>query len=46
VLGLPKPVTVMGLVVPVLTTAADVPVLHETVYSVMLDPPVDVGAVK
>ena len=36
----------MGLVVPVLTMAVDVPVLHEASYSVMLDPPVDVGAVK
>jgi hypothetical protein len=43
---LAKPVTVMGLVEPVLTMGVDVPVLHETVYSVMLDPPVDVGAVK
>ena len=38
--------TVMGLVVPVLKMAADVPDLHEAVYEVMLDPPVDVGAVK
>ena len=41
-----KPVTVMGLVVPVFTMAVLVPVLQETVYRVMLEPPVEVGAVN
>ena len=41
-----SPVTVTGLAVPVLVTAADVPVTHDAVYLLMVAPPLDAGAVK
>lgn len=38
--------TVIGLAVPVLVTAAEVPVTQDAVYLLMVAPPLDAGAVK
>ena len=38
--------TVTGLAVPVLVTAADVPVTHDAVYLLMVAPPLDAGTVN